>query len=1127
MMGRTHEPPMSKQKQPGAALLVLIALTAVPTLLLASDSPGQILLGPNASPIEQYAARELQRYLYQVSGSLLTIETAKPERALSGLVFLLGTRDSNPLIARLAETGQVQTTAADPGPQGYVLKKAGQASRLTNPAGTLGRARRLTYDTLVIAGSDEAGCLYGVYGLLQDYYGIGFYLGGDVLPDHKTPLRLPDVDERKKPAVAIRGLLPWTNFPQSATSYSWQDWKFILDQMAKMRMNFLHIHNYNGEAGHNEMFHNVVCDGITPRVWMATARSGHAWGGRPGWDPNQYRFGASDLFDDYDFGADCARHNETLSNEAVFRKGVSEFQKVIAYAHTRGVKIGLGLDIDLLPPELKDKKADDPQLVAGRVGQIITDYPDLDYLLCFQSESIFADKARYKVWHNVFDGFYKAIKERAPQIRVAVAGWGISAEDVATLPPDVICAPISKYSAGCENGAIYGTREYWGCPWLERDGGSSEYYYPYNLNLSETIQAWQNRAPNLKGFYCLTWRLTDAIDPKMSYIAKVPWYDAGKYPSSEAVYREYAEQNYGPAAADAITRIIAQNEPFASDWGECMPTPPFAERNAAGGYLLNVSTFSVHPKDGKGEPLVAANSTEQHGTKNAPCSEGGLCVGFIEQGHWLRFDNVDFGAGADVFEARVASLSHGGEIELHLGSLEAPVLGVCAVENTGDWQKWVTRTAPISPTSGKHTLFMRFRGLDTSKAEFAKAEEQLKVIDGCIAAAPSPAQKARLQLLRCRIAAEKDHIELNQKFNHYAWADLPGAMESWAQNFVYRVTDISSLGNVVSSQNRFVQLDYVKKENELRKGLDVEPPSGVEARGTPKGAVIIWQAPGEIRRPKAEARKKAEIRGFNVYRDGTKLNDAVLPAAATSYIDKVNGQFRYNVTTVTADGRESRPSVPATCEAGIADRTPPHIVVISPPTSAMEGTPVWIEARVLDNRAHDCISATLHYRVPGSKRWKPITMSRRVKAVFTAQVPSRDVGASGLEYYVEASDGSNVALFPVSAPAEPLSLVTFSAGRASVPTSPDSLSAHDQTLSWTPSPGAFWYRIYRSDRSSVAPGPGTFLTYVAAGNTSFRDNGLDFAGRKLTGTCYYRVTAADKDDRESAPTRAVGVRWER
>ena len=123
----------------------------------------------------------------------------------------------------------------------------------------------------------------------------------------------------------------------------------------------------------------------------------------------------------------------------------------------------------------------------------------------------------------------------------------------------------------------------------------------------------------------------------------------------------------------------------------------------------------------KGEPLVAANSVQHNGTQNAPCSEGGLCVGFIEAGHWLRFDSVDFGTGADTFEARVRRRPQGGEIELHLDSLEAPVLGVCTVESTSDWQKWVTRKAGIPPTSGRHTLFMVFRGLDTAKVELPKA----------------------------------------------------------------------------------------------------------------------------------------------------------------------------------------------------------------------------------------------------------------------------------------------------------------------------------------------------------------------------------------------------------------------
>ena len=70
----------------------------------------------------------------------------------------------------------------------------------------------------------------------------------------------------------------------------------------------------------------------------------------------------------------------------------------------------------------------------------------------------------------------------------------------------------------------------------------------------------------MKGFYCLTWRLTDAIDPKISYVAKAPWDHAGKYNTSRAVYHEYAVMNYGRNVAERITAIIDQNEPVASTW---------------------------------------------------------------------------------------------------------------------------------------------------------------------------------------------------------------------------------------------------------------------------------------------------------------------------------------------------------------------------------------------------------------------------------------------------------------------------------------------------------------------------------------------------------------------------------
>ncbi|MFA6127300.1 MAG: carbohydrate-binding protein [Bacteroidales bacterium] len=765
--------------------LTTLLFLAIFTIFSSFSQTGVIFISPNATEIEQYASLELQRYLFQVTGEKLEIQTS--EANIKPGSFILGQRSSNPQIQKMIKD--------QAGPQGYIIRRI--------------------KDNIIIAGSDPEGVLYGVYGLLEDHYGVGFYLGGDVLPEKKLPLMPVALNETKTPAIAIRGFLPWTNFPQSATSYSWDDWKFIIDQMAKMRFNFLHIHNYNGEAGHNEMYHNFSVNGILSRVWMATARTGHGWA-CPGWDVNQYRFGASELFGDYDFGADVALHNETLTNEQVFRKGISMFQKVIGYAHRRGVKIGLGLDIDLVLPEYK-MESDDPKVIAAQVHEVTTNYPDLDYLLCFQSENIASKTELWKKWRRVFDGFYKGMKEKSPKTRLAVAGWGINPVNTATLPADVICAPISAYSDGCETGAIYGDREYWGCPWLERDFNSSEYYYPYNMNLSNTIKAWNNRAPNMKGFYCLTWRLTDAIDPKMSFMSKAAWNDMSQKTSKD-IYHEYAVLNYGAAAADAITEIINQNEPFASGFGECQETPGF-KLAGKDEYLLNIKTIIIN-----GKMRLASKEADQFDTQKAPCSEGGECVGFIRKGSWLKFTNIDFGSSTDSLILRVASASHGGIIEFRCDSLKGKILGSCTVNDTQGWQSWINITARIIPVSGLHHLIFSFleKPPVSVMPEFDKAKAQLAVIDKCISTA-GPGQKIRLQNLRCRIGAAKDHILMNERFSDTLWTALPDVMQSWVRNFTHRVTDISSLCNVMSSQNRFVQLNYLPREGKVRKPVSIEP----------------------------------------------------------------------------------------------------------------------------------------------------------------------------------------------------------------------------------------------------------------------------------------------------------------
>jgi hypothetical protein len=41
------------------------------------------------------------------------------------------------------------------------------------------------------------------------------------------------------------------------------------------------------------------------------------------------------------------------------------------------------------------------------------------------------------------------------------------------------------------------------------------------------------------------------------------------------------------------------------------------------------------------------------------------------------------------------------------------VLGSLSFANTGGWDKWVTRTAPLKPTTGTQTLYLTFANAAT------------------------------------------------------------------------------------------------------------------------------------------------------------------------------------------------------------------------------------------------------------------------------------------------------------------------------------------------------------------------------------------------------------------------------
>ncbi len=101
------------------------------------------------------------------------------------------------------------------------------------------------------------------------------------------------------------------------------------------------------------------------------------------------------------------------------------------------------------------------------------------------------------------------------------------------------------------------------------------------------------------------------------------------------------------------------------------------------------------------------------GVRTEACKDigGGMNVDSIHNGDYIKVKGVDFGeSGAKSFDARVASATNGGAIEIHIDTETGPLAGTVTVNGTGGWQNWVTKSCDISNVTGKHDVYLKFTG---------------------------------------------------------------------------------------------------------------------------------------------------------------------------------------------------------------------------------------------------------------------------------------------------------------------------------------------------------------------------------------------------------------------------------
>ena len=107
------------------------------------------------------------------------------------------------------------------------------------------------------------------------------------------------------------------------------------------------------------------------------------------------------------------------------------------------------------------------------------------------------------------------------------------------------------------------------------------------------------------------------------------------------------------------------------------------------------------------EDALEASGMEMQDTSD---EGGGRNAGWINNGDFLRFDDVNFGATAPAsVNFRLASdTDANGTIEIRIDNPSATPVATLKTSRTGGWQSWRTETTPMGPVTGLHTVYVTF-----------------------------------------------------------------------------------------------------------------------------------------------------------------------------------------------------------------------------------------------------------------------------------------------------------------------------------------------------------------------------------------------------------------------------------
>ncbi|MEZ5104982.1 MAG: glycosyl hydrolase 115 family protein [Draconibacterium sp.] len=242
------------EKNCGLTKILLFLITGILAFSCSNQDIIYIVTGNKASKVEILTANLFKKDLESVSGKSVSLITTDKPIPPKGTVFVIGTEETNDIIAGLVKSKDLIVTGKFPGARGGIWAKA----TLENGG-----------QAIILAGSDVQGTQYAVFDYCKKILGVDpleYWTGN--LPDRNRPFDPYNFSNNiiAPPEIPIlcyfeNDVDELANLKHPWLEYDWESYTEMVNSLVRLKYNAIHLFDMLGRP---EFFLRPVYEKIRP-----------------------------------------------------------------------------------------------------------------------------------------------------------------------------------------------------------------------------------------------------------------------------------------------------------------------------------------------------------------------------------------------------------------------------------------------------------------------------------------------------------------------------------------------------------------------------------------------------------------------------------------------------------------------------------------------------------------------------------------------------------------------------------------------------------------------------------------------------------------------------------------------